>query len=267
MSKQSSTRLSKIKKERKQSVERDQRHAPRHEPPPKPEFNDELPDLFLLPHTTLGRFFWSIALLCLLLWLRKELTPALLSFMTAFDSDGEEEECHFLFVMFLWLTARCFLLPENPESNRDELKELFLGYLELTLALVFVTLNYLWKNQYCWLVCYFIYAVVVAINRFAKHLKLTTVIFVIVYASQNFLVNVLDYFVFHDGNRGDLFGYKVFNIVSTFLVSWVYAQCMQPTLDIVRTHASPVLRNAFVLMDISNVLLMISLVYEVTALP
>lgn len=195
------------------------------------------------------------------------MTPHLLSFVTAFDSDGEEEECHFLFVMLLWLTSRCFLLPERPESNRDEIKELFLGFCEMTLALVFVTVEFLWKNHYCWIVCYTIYAVVLVMNRFAKHLKLTAFIFVIVYACQNFWVNMIDYFVFKDGNRGDLFGYKLFNIVSTFLVCWVYAQSMSPTLDIVKTHASPILRKAFMLTDISNVLLLVSVIYEITAFP
>ena len=199
------------------------------------------------------------------MWLRKELTPEMISYVTAFDSDNEHEECHFLFVMMLWVTSRCFLLPE--QSKRDEMRELFLGFIEMTLALCFITFEVFLGNYYCWAVCYIIFGVVLFLNRFAKHLKLTAVIFIFVYGVQNLFVNLIDQFVFEDGNRGDLFGYKLFNFVSTCLVSWVYAQSLNPTLDIVKTHASPILCTAFKLTDISNLLLLISVVYEVTAMP
>jgi len=52
-----------------------------------------------------GTFFFSILLLCVLIKYRDPLTPDFLHFTTCMV----EEEAHFIWVMFLWLSYKCFL--------------------------------------------------------------------------------------------------------------------------------------------------------------
>ena len=93
--------------------------------------------------------------MCLLIDFRTSLLPRMLAIMTAFSSTEDDQECAYLWITFLWLASKNFLIgdqsPNNSKILEHRLKVVVLGLIELTVSLLLMTSHL--ADHYGWLVC------------------------------------------------------------------------------------------------------------------
>lgn len=214
----------------------------------------------------------SVVLLCVLIWCREPLTPDIFHFVMCVD----EEEVHFLFVSCLWLFFRCWLEPDPsyvkqvaPERIIEErVKIVTRSALEMGISLL-VMQGFL-ETYAQWAYCFGLFALIAVRTVYKDHLDLTGFIFVIVYFSQNFIVNMIDFVVYknflgyyHDEQFLKMFSYKVWQFWTCLLVSFVYAQTLIPSFEKVKENPS-VLSTLFKLLIPSNMLMLATFLFELT---
>ena len=147
-----------------------------------------------------------------------------------------EEEAYFICVMLYWLLWKCFLIvdpqfekmKDNAQKNDNRIKVVARAFLELTVSLAL--LNQTFESYYPWVYCYILLAFVAFRSIYFEKIDLTVTIFVILYFSQNFFVNMIDFVVYKHmlGFYSDdlfhrMFSYKVFQTINCLIVSFVFA--------------------------------------------
>jgi hypothetical protein len=86
-----------------------------------------------------------------------------------------------------------------------------------------------------------VFTLVALRSVFSEYMDLTAMMFVLVYFSQNFIVNAIDFAFFkqymgyyHDDLFLRMFSYKVFQGTLCLMISFVYAQSFQPTFNVIK---------------------------------
>ena len=132
----------------------------------------------------LSQTFQSIGLLLFLITYRDSMTPDLFHFTTCL----QEEEAHFLWVMFLWMCHKCFLSLEeaqvtmisSEEKLRNEkLKVIVKGAIELFIAMVVTTPEF--ESMAPWFYLPVLYAVAALRTLYDGILDLTLIMFILCY--------------------------------------------------------------------------------------
>mmetsp|Transcript_15737 Transcript_15737/g.26545 ORF Transcript_15737/g.26545 Transcript_15737/m.26545 type:complete len:262 (+) Transcript_15737:575-1360(+) len=213
-------------------------------------------------------FLSSICVFSVLVVFREEVTPDLIHFLTCMV----EEEAHFVWIMFLWLNFKCFLSFEKSsfvseaKVVEERLKLSVRGLVEVVVAL-FLTSGTLTDN-YTPFYCLCVYALAVVRSVYKERFDLFWTTFVAAYAVQNLVVNLIDYVVFQkslqiydDMDFVEMFSFKLYQILSCALLSFVFAQCSLPSFECVRENAF-VLRKVFSLTLLSSLLLVVAFAYE-----
>ena len=94
--------------------------------------------------------------------------------------------------------------------------------------------------------------------------------FLVTYLMQNFIVNIIDYFLFHkalgyynDIQFQQMFSYKLFQTILCLLIATIYSQSLKPTLDIFKSNPW-LLNTAFRLTIPLNICMLITFMFELT---
>lgn len=123
--------------------------------------------------------------------------------MFHFTTCLHEEEAHFIWVMLLWLTYKCFLSLDTAQEalmssesriQSEKMKVIAKGAIELFASLMLTT--YSFKHYGPWLICSKLYLVAAIRTLFSGKFDLTLIMFVIAYQIQNFIVNLIDFAFF-----------------------------------------------------------------------
>ena len=188
----------------------------------------------------------------------------------------DEEEVHFLFVTCLWLFFRCWLEPDPtyvkqvaPERITEErFKIVTRSALEMGISLL-VMQGFL-ETYAQWAYCFSLLGLIAVRTVYKDHLDLTGLIFVVVYFSQNFIVNTIDFVIYknflgyyHDEQFLKMFSYKVWQFWTCLVVSFVYAQTLAPSFETVKENPA-VLSTLFKLLIPSNLLMLATFLFELT---
>lgn len=147
------------------------------------------------------------------------------------------------------------------------LKQVILGFVELTIGLFFATVDVLGADHYAWFVCTAIFLAAALTSIFPEHFGLASYFFVVIYALQNVTVNLADLTFFRDDHsvyRGDFFSYKLFTLVHVAIASWIYAQTLMPSTAELRDFAGPILRALFTVLVVCSICMTLSVLYELT---
>ena len=129
------------------------------------------------------------------------------------------------------------------QMNKDEVvvervKIVVRSAIELCIALL--ANQALVPDYWPWVYCYsmFIFASIRTVYK--DHLDLTASIFIIVYFTQNFIVNTIDFCVYkhmmgfyHDEQFLKMFSFKIWQFAMCLLISFIYAQTFKPTFQVI----------------------------------
>lgn len=217
-------------------------------------------------------FCQSMVMLVILMNNREAITPDFAHFITCMV----EDEVHFICVMLYWLLWKCFLVPDpifekmkdDASKNEHRIKVVARAFLELTLSLAL--LNQTFDSFYPWIYCYSLLTFVAFRSIYYEKIDLTVTIFVVLYFCQNFLVNMIDFVVnkhmlgfYNDELFHRMFSYKIFQTINCFIVSFVFAQILHPTIETVAEYPQ-VLYSVFRLTIPCNLLMLITFLVELT---
>ena len=179
--------------------------------------------------------------------------------------------------MLYWLLWKCFLTVDPNVINKydakrkveDRIKLVARALIELTFCLILMGSTYEY-SFYPWLYCLSVFIFFSIRSVFQEHIDLTAFIFLMVYFSQNFIVNMIDWGVYkqymgfyHDDLFLRMFSYKLFQVALCSMVAFTYAQSIQPTFDIIK-ETPGILAMVFKLTLPCNILMMLTFVVEIS---
>mmetsp|Transcript_1301 Transcript_1301/g.1622 ORF Transcript_1301/g.1622 Transcript_1301/m.1622 type:complete len:174 (+) Transcript_1301:574-1095(+) len=162
----------------------------------------------------------SVLIMITLIQYRQSLTPQFLFFATSMV----HEETEFLFVTAGWLLWKNFLVvPHGPMLSisrlaEERLKVVLRSLFELILALTLAQalLNY-FEGGYPWVYCLGLFGFAGARSIYFEHMDLPCFLFMILYLSQNLLVNSIDFVLYksylehyNDEQFLKMFSFKVY---------------------------------------------------------
>ena len=200
------------------------------------------------------------------------LTPDIFHFLTCVD----EEEVHYIFATGLWLYFKCLLEPsaghmkQVPQSKyrEERLKIIIRSAMELAISLL--ALQSITDSLWHWAYCFSVFILASARTLYKDQLDLTAFIFLFVYFSQNFLINMIDFIFFkhymgfyHDEMFLKMFSFKIWQFAMCLLVSFIYSQTLRPTIQTLKQNPQ-LLITLFQLLLPINILMMFTFLYELT---
>jgi hypothetical protein len=130
-------------------------------------------------------------------------------------------------------------------------------------------------NQYIvavdWLYCGLFFSFAVLHAHYHSQLSLLSVIFLITYTSQNFLVNIIDYILYrktsgeyyNDVKFHEMFSYKLLQGALCLLIALVYSQTLKPSFSVFIDHPKT-LKQLFFMTIPMCVLMVVAFLYEMT---
>ena len=227
----------------------------------EPEKKQNIGQVQYFIETFVGEFIWSIGLFCVLIKVRDPLTPDIFHFITC----AVDEEVHMIWAMFLWLNYKCWL---TTEDGKEQNKVIARAFVEVLISLAIMS-PYIVIEDWLYCLLFFSFAVVHALYQ--KQLSLFSVTFAITYYAQNFIVNLVDYFLYRSTYGGyyndvkfhDMFSYKLLQGVLCLMISVVNSQTMCPTFAIFRENPA-VLKKIFKLTFPMCGLMIVTFLYEMT---
>jgi hypothetical protein len=161
-------------------------------------------------------FFESIAILVIMIYYREIITPDFIHFITCIV----DEEAHFICVTIYWMVWKCFLMPEDANISQaakveQRFKTVARALIELIVSLILTYATY--QSVFPMIYCLSVFILVSVRSIYFEKIDLTFTIFLVLYFSQNFIVNSIDFVVYkqmlgfyHDEMFVNMFSYKLF---------------------------------------------------------